>query len=80
MASDKMKVRQVPATTLKPGDIFFDISGEMAKIVFRANTSAPGKVGFSCIDSDGLPCLVTFDKHQAVTKVTDRRVIGPQEA
>lgn len=80
MSSEKMKVRQVPAITLKPGDIFFDVNGEMAKIVFRANTSSPGKVGFSCIDSDCLPCMVAFDKYQNVTKVTDRRVVGPQEA
>lgn len=77
---NKLKVRMVPATTLKPGDIFFDVNGEMAKIVFRAQASAHGKLDFSCIDSDGLPRMVSFDKGQHVTKVTDPRVYAPQEA
>lgn len=79
MASDKMKVRQVPASSLKAGDIFVGL-GELVKVIFKVANPPPGMVRLSCIDGNGEPCFINFGKNDLATKVTDRRVVGPKEA
>lgn len=78
--SDKMRVQRVPASSLKPGDIFFDSLGKMVKMIFRSGYPHAREVNFSCVDGDGLPCLLSMEREETVTKVTDRRVTRSREA
>lgn len=76
---NKIRVRRVPATALRAGDMFFSQAGLMVKVLFRANPAVE-HVTYSCIDADGFPSMEVFDNRDAVMKVTDPRAYAAREA
>lgn len=76
---NKLRVRRVPATDLRAGDMFFDAEEQLAKVVFRSSNRLDS-ITYSCVDSDGLPCMVDFKRSDTVVKVTDPRAYAAREA
>ncbi|AEX65734.1 hypothetical protein DIBBI_gp66 [Xanthomonas phage vB_XveM_DIBBI] len=76
---NKIRVRRVPATDLRSGDMFFDAEEQLAKVVFRSSNNLD-LVTYSCVDSQALPCIVAFERSDTVIKVTDPRAYAAREA
>lgn len=76
---NKIRVRRVPATDLRAGDMFFSQAGFMVKVLFRSKP-AFGQVIYSCIDADGFPSMEVLVKSDSVIKVTDPRAYSAREA
>lgn len=76
---NKLRVRLVPATELRAGDMFFDAEEQLAKVVFRSSNRLDS-ITYSCVDSNALPCIVAFKRSDTVMKVTDPRAYAAREA
>lgn len=76
---NKLRVRLVPATELKAGDMFFDAEEQLAKVVFRSSNRLDS-ITYSCVNSNSLPCILDFKRSDTVVKVTDPRAYSAREA